>query len=74
MTVAEAARLLRNMYYNAPEGEMVTNLLLFGIKYADEIHSLSLRQLVDYAAMPASYTLQIRHGINLSKYVELKTG
>ena len=69
MDISEAARLLRDMYHEAPHGEQTTYIRLFGIKYADEIRSMSLKELVGYAGLLPSYQTEVYKGIKLSKYV-----
>ena len=72
MTVGKAAERLREMYDEAPEGERVTSIHLFGIKYADEIGSMPLQELVDRAGLPSSYPREISKMIKLAKYVKLR--
>lgn len=40
-TILELGLILKEMYSNAPNGEMVTQIHLFGVKYADEIRENS---------------------------------
>ncbi len=40
MTTKELGRELREMYLNAPKGDAVAMIHLFGIIYADEISNL----------------------------------
>lgn len=72
MKIEEAARLLRDMYNTAPPGEKAVSIHLFGIKYADEIRSMSPEEVAARAEVPVSYGTEIRKAINLAKYVELK--
>ena len=51
MNFDEAADTLRHMYHNAPKGEQTTFIRLFGIKYADEISSMSLKDMVKVAGL-----------------------
>lgn len=53
------------------EKEQSTQVHLFGIKYAQEISSMSLAQLVTQAGLPAPYRTEIRKGIKLAKYVRV---
>ena len=55
MNIDKAAKLLRDMYDNAPTGEKATSIHLFGIKYAHEIGSMSPKDLVDRAGLHQSY-------------------
>ena len=60
------------MYDNAPAGEKATSIHLFGIKYADEIGSMSSKELVIRADLHESYHTEIRKMIKLAKYVKLR--
>ena len=60
------------MYREALEGEKVIAIHLFGIKYADQIRDMSAKDIVVGAGLPESYPTEIRKGINLAKYVEVK--
>lgn len=72
MNIDEAAKILRRAYRRAPEGRQATALHLFGIKYADDLASMPLKQLVEKAGIRDSYYAEIRKGIRLSEYVNLK--
>lgn len=72
MKIERAAELLRDMYDNAPAGEKATSIHLFGIKYADEIGSMSPKELVIRADLHESYHTEIRKMIKLAKYVKLR--
>ena len=72
MNIHEAARILRNMYNNAPHGEKTTAIRLFGIKYAREISSLRLNDLVKEADIKLSYQTEVSKGIKLARYVTLR--
>ena len=70
MTIEKAAKLLRKMYDEAPPNEKVTFIHLFGIRYAQEIDSMSLRELVDRADLPRSYDTEIHKMRKLVQYVK----
>ena len=70
MTIEKAAKLLRKMYDEAPPKEKVTFIHLFGIRYAQEIDSMSLRGLVDRADLPRSYDTEIHKMRKLAQYVK----
>ena len=72
MTVDEAAHILREMYRKAPIGEKATSIHLFGIKYAKELSGLSIADIADQATGSESYQVEIRKGIRLAEYVQLK--
>ncbi len=62
------------MYENAKDRETAVAIHLFGIKYAEELKQHgSLTKIAEDAGIPASYATEIRKGINLSKFVKLKS-
>ena len=69
MTLEEAGRKLRKMYDSAPYGEQVAHIHLFGIKYADELGSLTNMDIVRQAGMRESYHSEVAKGRRLAKYV-----
>ena len=72
MTIDDAAKILQKKYAQAPEREKVVNIHLFGIEHGEKIGNLPLKELVARAGLPNSYATEIRKGISLSKYVELR--
>ena len=72
MNIDEAAKILRSAYRRAPERRQMTALHLFGIKYADELASMPLEQLVEKAGIRPSLHVELNKGRNLAQYVDLK--
>ena len=72
MGLQELADKLREMYDNAPEGEKVVQIHLFGIIYADALARFSPNAVVQRAGISSSYGAEVHKGRNLAKYVELK--
>ncbi len=72
MRIDEASKILARMYREAPDGEKVLSIHMFGIKYADQIRDMSIKDIVVGAGLPKSYPTEIRKGINLAKYVEVR--
>lgn len=73
MTLDEAAQILRQMYYNAPRGEQVAHIHLFGIRYADQLEGLTNPEIVRRAGLNDSYHSEVAKGRRLAKYVVVKT-
>ena len=71
MTVSEAGDALRRAYAAAPQGEKGPSLILFGIKHADDLARLSLSRVIREAGIHRSADIQIRHGMKLTKYVQI---
>ena len=72
MTVDEAADILKRMYNDAPDREKITGIFLFGIKYADDLAGLSLKDVVREAGIRPTYYTEIRRGIKLAQYAQIK--
>ena len=73
MTYDEAGEMLRQMYLSAPIGEQAAHVHLFGIKYADRLGGLSNPEIVRRSGLASSYATKVNKGLNLAKYVVLKT-
>ena len=74
MELKDLGEKLKEMYNNAPGGEKVAMIHLFGIKYADEItrsHS-SNKDIAIKAGIPESYGTEISKGVKLAKHVKEK--
>jgi 5-methylcytosine-specific restriction protein B len=77
MTIVELAKKLSEMYENAPEGDKVAMIHLFGIRYSNEITKnnyvageiIKNTKLKNGSQMNTSYQTEISKGVNLSKYV-----
>ena len=73
MTLEHASKLLKEMYDKAAfNKEKALSIHLFAIKYADQIADMSAKDIVVGADLPESYKTEIRKGINLAKYVQLR--
>ena len=67
-------KILRSMYDNAPHNEQVVMIFLFGIKYGRiiEENNFNVRNIVEKSGINETYKTEVRKGINLAKYVEIK--
>ena len=67
--------ILNRMYFNAPDGEAVAMIHLFGIKYAKDIQCCneSMKKFAISSGLSASFGTEISKGVKLAKYVSLKT-
>lgn len=72
MKIEDAAKILKEMYGKAPAKEKALSVHLFGIKFADQIQNMPSQEIAIRAGLTKSYGSEIRKGVNLSKYVELK--
>jgi hypothetical protein len=71
MTTKELGLELREMYLNAPKGDAVAMIHLFGIKYADEISNFenAKNEIIQVSGISQSYITELSKGIKLAKYV-----
>jgi len=67
MKIGDAAAILKKAYFGAPKGEQAVQVHLFGIKYADQIDGMPLKELAIQAGISETYGTEIRKGINLAK-------
>lgn len=65
-------RLLREARNQAPPGNIVVRIHLFGIQHADDLSGVDLGELVAAAGIPKPYATEIRKGMRLADYVTLK--
>ena len=74
MTINELGQKLYEMYNNAPKGESVAMIHLFGIKYANEINSsrFSKKDIAKAAGIHESYATEISKGVKLAPHVTPK--
>lgn len=57
---SDLPRLLREAWQDAPEGDVVVRIHLFGIRYAEELRNVNLVRLVESAGIPRPYATEIR--------------
>ena len=71
MTKEQLAKILSTSFNQAPRSEKASMILLFGIRYGTIIKEskYSIKEILEFANLPASYQNGINKGINLSKYV-----
>lgn len=67
-TATELGKILAEMYNNAKRKEMVTMIHLFGIQYHSEIQEVGIREIIDAAGIPSTYSTEVNKGVNLAKY------
>ena len=68
MNCEELAKMLEKAHRSAPDGQKSITLILFGIKYSDEIRSLECtrRELFERAGVPWG-NVEIRYGMQLAE-------
>jgi hypothetical protein len=71
MTLNELGAKLSEMYYNAPKGDSVAMIHLFGIKYANEIKgcNYSKKDIITQSGISTSYLTELSKGVKLAEYV-----
>jgi hypothetical protein len=68
----DLSRLLREAWEQAPDGDIVVRIHLFGIDHATDLEGVKLRALVKAADIPGPYSTEIRKGMRLADYVARK--
>ena len=71
MTLNELGSKLKEMYDDAPKGNSVAMIHLFGIKYADEIKNseFSKRDIINQSGISQTYLAELNKGVKLADYV-----
>ncbi|GFZ76027.1 hypothetical protein GCM10011531_00830 [Aquaticitalea lipolytica] len=74
MTINELGAVLGKLYHNAPKGEAVAMIHVFGIKYATQIKlsKFNKKEIAKAAKIPESFGTEISKGVKLSQYVSVK--
>ena len=74
MNVAQAAEVLSKMYTAGKgSGEAATQVHLFGIRYAEAIRGLPLKEICLQAGIAPSFEREIYKGMKLARHVQEKT-
>ena len=74
MQINQASKILAKMYAEgAARKERALSIHMFGIKYADQIQDMPLEDIAIGAGVPKCYKAEIRKGINLAKYVKVRS-
>jgi hypothetical protein len=71
-TLKDLGNLLEEMYSNAPKKEQVTMIHLFGVKYADDIQKVGIREVVEQSGIHSTYRTELSKAVKLAKYVSPK--
>ena len=71
MTLNQLGTKLNEMYNNAPKGDSVAMIHLFGIKYAMEIKqsNYSKKDIITQSGISTSYLTVLTKGVKLANYV-----
>ncbi|WP_446681808.1 HTH-like domain-containing protein [Cohnella cellulosilytica] len=74
MNVQKLGQILNEMYNKAPNGDRVTNIHLFGIKFAEIIlkNHFSVKSIVECSGINVSYAAEVSKGVRLARYVTPK--
>jgi len=75
MTLNELGNKLSEMYNDAPKGDAVAMIHLFGIKYANEIKQsdYSKKDIIKQSGISTSYLTELTKGVKLAEYVTPKS-
>ncbi len=65
-------RQLKEARDQAPDGDVVVRIHLYGIDHATDLEGVNLHELVRAAGIPKPYVTEIRKGMRLAEYVRRK--
>ncbi len=71
-TINELGKILADMYANAPKKEQVTMIHLFGVKYAEDVQNVGVREVIEQSGIHSTYRTEINKAVKLAKYVSPK--
>lgn len=71
-TIIELGSILADMYTNAPKKEQVTMIHFFGVKYADDIQKVGIREVIEQSGIHSTYRTELNKAVKLAKYVTPK--
>lgn len=71
MTLNELGSTLRKLYEEAPKGDAVAMIHLFGIRYATEIKAseFSTKDIIRQSGISTSYLTELTKDVKLAEYV-----
>ncbi len=72
MTSDQLLEELKRRYESAQNGEVALTIHLFGIEFAKELVGHPISDIAEFATGSRSYGTEIRKGIRLAEYVDLK--
>ncbi|MCR5294629.1 MAG: hypothetical protein K6E30_05575 [Lachnospiraceae bacterium] len=74
MQAEKLAERLKKIYWSANRTDTVVSIILFGIANAEQIKESGLAplDLTRKAGIPDGYAAELRKGMRVSRYVELK--
>ena len=71
-TVAALGGILADMYSTAQKKEQVTMIHLFGVKYAEDIQKVGIREVIEQSGIHSTYRTELNKAVKLAKYVNVK--
>ena len=71
-TINELGKTLSEMYTNAPKNEQVTMIHFFGVKFAEDIQKVGVREVIEQSGKHSSYITELNKAVKLAKYVTSK--
>ena len=76
MEPIQLAKELRQAYEVARRNEATCQVLLFGIRYAEDLENCGapLKKIVELSGIGKGYVSEVSKGVKLARYVEIKEG
>ena len=69
MEIQDLAKILHDMYIEAPKGDQVAKIILFGITYHKELEQFKVKDIVERSGISPKYVTEVSKGRKLAKYV-----
>jgi hypothetical protein len=70
--MTDLSEQLRAAIEAAPKGDRVVTINLFGIEHAARLEGVNLRDLAGRAGIQKSFGTEIRKGVRLANFVQIK--
>lgn len=70
MDAKQLGQILKEAYDDAPRGQRVIRIHLFGIDYSKEILKAGIREVVEESGIGESFKAELNKGVNLADYVQ----
>ncbi len=79
MTTKQLGNILSTLY-NSEGANKVTMILLFGVKYSDEIKNAAtnsslngvVKEIIEFSGLPKSYATEVKKAVALADFVAVR--
>ena len=71
--MSDIVEVLKRAIAVAPKGNKVVTIHLFGIQHSERLDGMNLQDLAEQAGIGKSFGTELRKGVRLAEYVQVKT-